>query len=63
VSVSYDIDVTWMDGKQETYFSTRLPRVVDGEVVVTEEYGISGGVKEEYHLPQANIRVWKPVLR
>ena len=53
------ISVTWMDGRQENYPAS-YHFVKDGELVVYEEYGITGGVKDEWHFPLVNIRVWKP---
>jgi hypothetical protein len=63
VSGSYDVVVTWMDGQKETYFATGQPKIQDGELVITEEYGITGGTHHQYRIPQANIRVWKAEAR
>jgi hypothetical protein len=57
----YDVTVTWMDGGQHTYRADDYPCTdKNGAVLhITERYGITRGVKQEWHLPVVNIRTWK----
>lgn len=60
---AYDVTVTWMDGKQETYYASDYPRIMDGDLHIVERFGVSGGIKEDRRIPQANIRIWKAEQR
>lgn len=52
----FTITITWMDGKQETYRGDTDLR--DGVLYVYKRHTVSGGVKETWSFPLANIRVW-----
>jgi len=61
---SYDVIVTWMDGTQETYFATEHPHLAsDGVLLITERFGVTHAVKQQWNIPLANVRIWKAEQR
>lgn len=57
--MAYTVTVTWMGGKEEKYRADEYPRTVDGALHVVEHYGITGGIKEDMHIPLDNVRTWE----
>lgn len=54
-----DLKITWMDGISET-FGNVTATVLNGVLHVHEYTGVTRVLKNEWHFPTANIRVWAP---
>jgi hypothetical protein len=52
------VTVTWMDGTQETYRADSL-KTDEAQLHIFTRNQTRLGARESYHLPLANIRVWK----
>ena len=49
--------LVWADGREEKVWAQL--RVRDGCLVITEHFGVTGGVKEIRTIPLAQLREWR----
>jgi hypothetical protein len=58
----WNITVTWMDGRQETYRAESY-RVIESQVMLTGEDGSYGTRDTIRSIPLHNVRIWKAEQR
>lgn len=56
-----DITVTWMDDREETYRGVST-RVHESVLHIYQYTSITNALRNEWHIPLANIRIWNPRL-
>jgi hypothetical protein len=57
--MGYNVRITWIDGKEETFFSTDYPIQKNGDLHITELSGVVRGTLRDRHFPTSSIRVWE----